>query len=83
MEDFNYERQVTQETIADWIGLPRHQVENIIRRWGADKIEDNGGGDCFGEKKRDYHSEYEKDGVRFMKPLTIEERRLAELKGEV
>lgn len=38
MEDFNYERQVTQETIADWIGLPRHQVENIIRRWGADKI---------------------------------------------
>lgn len=35
MEDFNYERQVTQETIADWIGLPRHQVENIIRRWGS------------------------------------------------
>lgn len=34
----NTEKQVTQETIADWIGLPRHQVENIIRRWGADKI---------------------------------------------
>lgn len=38
MEDSTIKRQITQETIADWIGLPRHQVENIIRRWGVDKI---------------------------------------------
>lgn len=62
--------------------LPDKSVDLIYTDIPYD-IEDNGGGDCFGEKKRDYHSEYEKDGVRFMKPLTIEERRLAELKGEV
>lgn len=39
--------------------LPDNSVDLIYTDVPYD-IEDNGGGGCFGEKKRDYHSEYEK-----------------------
>lgn len=39
--------------------LPDKSVDLIYTDIPYD-IEDNGGGGCFGEKKRDYHSEYEK-----------------------
>lgn len=39
--------------------LPDNSVDLIYTDIPYD-IEDNGGGGCFGEKKRDYHGEYEK-----------------------